>query len=78
MRKIKPEKVAGIVALSYLVLIPVGALYVYKKLQGMDEDVSTMWTHLEMDPEKASDLFQVEKAKQLLREKIGWRDDDVG
>lgn len=43
MSKIKPERVAGIVALSYLVLIPVGALLAYQKLRVIDQDVTTIW-----------------------------------
>lgn len=54
MRKLKLEKVAGIVALSYLVLIPVGGALVWMKLQTLDEDLSTIWEKLEIDPKLAS------------------------
>lgn len=45
-RGIKPEKIAGIVALSYLVLIPVGAAYIYQKVRVIDEDLTTVWNTL--------------------------------
>lgn len=43
MSKIKPERVAGIVALSYLVLIPAGAMLVWQKLRYIDDDLTTVW-----------------------------------
>lgn len=39
MPKIKPERVAGIVALSYLVLIPAAGLLMYQKIRVIDRDV---------------------------------------
>lgn len=49
--KVKPEKVYGIVALSYLVLIPVGAVLVWRKVRVIDEDVTAIWEQIEM-PER--------------------------
>lgn len=43
MPKIKPERIAGIVALSYLVLIPVAAAYAYRKIQIIDRDLRIVW-----------------------------------
>lgn len=53
MPKVKPEKIAGIVALSYLVLIPVGALLAYQKIHRIDQDVSAMWETLMPDQDPA-------------------------
>lgn len=51
MRKIfKPERVAGIVALSYLVLIP-GAIYlINKKVWVIEEELNDLWRNLQGDP----------------------------
>jgi hypothetical protein len=43
MPKVKPERVAGIVALSYLVLIPAGAFYAWTKVQELESDVELLW-----------------------------------
>lgn len=43
MRKIKLEKITGVVALAYLVLIPVGAYYAWRKIQIIDGDLTEMW-----------------------------------
>jgi hypothetical protein len=40
---IKPERVAGIVALSYLVLIPAGAYYAWGKVKNLEADVNELW-----------------------------------
>lgn len=66
MPKIRPEKVAGIVALSYLALIPAGGILTYLKLRQMDEDVNTMWAHLGMDPERAY-VGPIDRVKNILR-----------
>lgn len=67
MPKVKPERIAGIVALSYLVLIPAGAFLAYMKLQAMDEDVSTMWEHLEMNPSEGRSVISINKLKGILK-----------
>lgn len=64
--KVKPEKIAGIVALSYLVLIPAGAAYFFVKLKEVDDDVNTMWQYLNMDPEEAADTLSMNKIKRKL------------
>lgn len=51
-KKITPERVAGIVALSYLVLLPAGAFWVYKKITTIDRDLTTMWDVVGMEEEK--------------------------
>lgn len=43
MPKVKPEKIAGVVALSYLVLIPVAGFVAYRKIQIMEKDIDTVW-----------------------------------
>lgn len=43
MRRVKLEKVTGLVALSYLVIIPVGGFLLYKKLQAVDSDLTIIW-----------------------------------
>lgn len=43
MPKIKPERIAGIVALSYLVLIPTGALYLHQKVKQIDADLDKVY-----------------------------------
>jgi hypothetical protein len=53
MPKLRPEKVYGIVALSYLVLIPVGAAIAWRKLTIVDQDVTAMWEQLNM-PERTN------------------------
>lgn len=50
MRKIiRPEKVAGIVALSYLVLIPTAGIYIWRRLEKMDTDLTTVWNLVTQD-----------------------------
>lgn len=45
MRKlIKPERIAGIVALSYLVLIPAGGFYILRRVQMLERNVEdVLW-----------------------------------
>jgi hypothetical protein len=49
MPKIKPEKIAGIVALSYLVLIPAAGVAAYLKMRTMDQDLLDILTQLNME-----------------------------
>jgi flagellar motor component MotA len=42
--------VTGIVALSYLVVIPVAGYLGYKMLQEIKLDVDELWTHFEGEP----------------------------
>lgn len=66
MPKMKLEKVTGVVALSYLVLIPVAGFLAWSKLSQMDEDVTTMWDRLEMEPAKAAPLLALNRLKRIL------------
>lgn len=59
LRKMKLEKIAGIVALSYLVLIPAGAFYAWKKIQVIDRDVTEMWDKLGMPATQATPIFDL-------------------
>lgn len=54
MPKIKPERIAGIVALSYLVLIPAGAFLAWRKLQLIEHDVDVIWEHCKVGGEPQS------------------------
>jgi hypothetical protein len=56
MPKVKPEKIAGIVALSYLVLIPAAAFLAVKKFQAVDHDLEEVWEKLDMPTDQASVL----------------------
>jgi hypothetical protein len=47
--RIKTERVAGIVALSYLVLIPVAGVYFYKKLEVIDKDLTIAWEKMGLE-----------------------------
>lgn len=64
---IKPEKVAGIVALSYLVIIPVVGAWGYLKLRALDKDVETLWDNAEIDPKLAA-VTPIEKMRDVLKE----------
>lgn len=44
MSKIKPEKIAGIVALSYLVLIPAAGYLGWRRLDKLEKDVDLLYT----------------------------------
>lgn len=58
-KHIKPERIAGVVALSYLVLIPAGAFVAYRKIQIVQHDIDTLWDNSGMsaaDPEPIVDL----------------------
>lgn len=46
MSKIKVEQVAGIVALSYLALIPAGAYIAHRRICEIDKDVNALWARL--------------------------------
>lgn len=47
-KKITPERIAGVVALTYLVLIPAAAIIAYRKIMSMDQDLTDMWHELKM------------------------------
>lgn len=45
---IRLEKVSGVVALSYLVLIPATAYVAWRKIQTLDKDLTVVWDKLDM------------------------------
>lgn len=49
MPKLKLERVTGVVALCYLVLIPVAAYSAWRRLEEMDNDLTKVWEHVGMD-----------------------------
>jgi hypothetical protein len=56
MRKlIKPERVAGIVALSYLVLIPAGAYLFHRRVQMVEKNIEDLWYNLNEDAQLKED-----------------------
>jgi hypothetical protein len=64
-RKVKPEKIAGIVALSYLVLIPAGAALVWRKIQLIELDVAELWTNAGMPDEPRPSLIDLPVLKRF-------------
>jgi len=66
MRRLKLEKVTGFVALSYLVLIPVGALIVWQKVQYIDQDVSELWEKSEMPLAEPRPAVSISTLKRLV------------
>lgn len=68
MFKIKPERVAGVVALSYLVLIPVGAFVLHRRVQILEEDTDALWRESGMsnDQLKNPPLINTSKLKRVF------------
>jgi len=64
--KIKPERIAGIVALSYLVLIPAGAFVAYRKVQILQEEVDALWDNSGMKIEPREPIFNLAQLKNLF------------
>lgn len=67
MPKVKPERIAGIVAMSYLVLIPTAALLAWRKIQIMQEDVDILWDNSGLKNEPRKPLIDVSKLTQGFR-----------
>ena len=65
-KKLKPEKIAGIVALSYLILIPAGAGAAYLKLRSLEDSIDIMWDHLNLNRDEEKNLISVNKLKRML------------
>lgn len=67
MPKVKPEKITGIVAMSYLVLIPVGAAIFWRKLQIIDRDLTTVWDELKLPEQtETTRLINTNKVRKFL------------
>lgn len=67
MPKVKPERVYGIVALSYLVLIPASLYFMWQRIRSVDRDVTILWETLNMSnsPEITDDA-SVERLKGAI------------
>lgn len=53
-KRVKPEKVAGIVALSYLVLIPAGGYFLWRQANLINQELSDVWRRIhDADPSGA-------------------------
>jgi hypothetical protein len=52
--KIKPERVAGIVALSYLVLIPAAGVFLWKRQEMMGRNIDEVWIRIQHDDPKGT------------------------
>ncbi len=48
-KRITLERLTGVVALSYLVLIPAAAVFAWQRLSQIDSDVSTLWEKAGLD-----------------------------
>lgn len=57
--RIKLEKVTGVVALAYVVLIPAAGVLVWQRLNQIDEDVTELWKQVGMDSLKAAPRFSM-------------------
>lgn len=68
LKKVKPEKVAGIVALSYLVLIPAGAIFAWQRIKAVDQDVTTMWMHLGLDHSSSPKSQKRDTMKRFIQD----------
>jgi hypothetical protein len=66
LRKVRLEKIAGVVALTYLVIIPAGAFYAWKKIQEIEDDVAVMWDKLEMPEVNRPPLIDLQEVKERL------------
>lgn len=67
MPRLKTEKITGIVAVSYLVLIPVGGFLMWQKLQAIDEDLTAVWDQIGMDVAKAAPKLSLARMRKLFR-----------
>lgn len=67
MRKPKLANITGVVALSYLVLLPAGFYIVWRKTEILDKDVTAMWDKLDMPATEANPIINIEKIKRWFR-----------
>jgi hypothetical protein len=66
MPKVKTERIAGIVAMSYLVLIPTAAFLAYRKIQLLDQDIETLWEHTKAPTTVKEPLLGVDGVKRFF------------
>lgn len=65
--KITMERATGVVALSYLVLIPVSGLLVWQKIRTMDKDLTAVWEQMGMSTDPATTTIKIPKWREFLR-----------
>jgi hypothetical protein len=70
MRKPKLVTVTGFVALSYLVLIPVGAYIAWRKIDFIEKDLDQVWGALELPAANGErKLVNFDNLKRLVLKK---------
>lgn len=67
MARVKADKVTGIVAMSYLVLIPVGAYIVWQKVKILDRDINIIWEKLDLPEAEVTTIIDLDKLKNMIR-----------
>jgi hypothetical protein len=72
-RKVKPEKIAGIVALSYLVLIPAGAAIAWRRIKYLEQDVDEMAIKVGMPDIAVRPLIDTDKLQASVNRVLGRR-----
>lgn len=65
-KRISPEKVAGIVAISYLALIPAGGLLAWLKIRQLDRDLTAVWDQMGMDTTTAPSTWNLSRLRDLI------------
>lgn len=65
-KKISPDKITGLVALSYLVIIPVGAFIAWRKLQVIDEDLTSLCEKLNVEIPERPQVFPRSEMKRMF------------
>lgn len=66
MPKMKSDRITGIVALSYLVLIPVAGIAAWQKIKSMDNAVAEMWEELNMPSSETTGTIHLNSLKRKL------------
>lgn len=67
MARVKSDKITGIVAMSYLVLIPVGAYVVWQKVKIIDRDINIIWEKFDLPAAETTSVLDLQKFKNLIR-----------
>jgi hypothetical protein len=65
--KVKLANVTGVVAMSYLVLIPVAGYYGWRRFAAMEQDLTTLWDHLEINPKEQAEVIGLPSMERLKR-----------
>lgn len=62
------ERVTGVVALSYLILIPVTSIIAYQKLRELDRDLTTLWDFVGIDePQTTAPVVSLDRIRKVFR-----------